>query len=159
RSMSSAERKIGVTLEQKPKVQGAVVVIEPSSGQVKALVGGYDFDDSKFDRATQALRQTGSTFKAFVYAAAVDHGLRPDDTILDAPVNFGGYAPTNYDGKYEGVISIRKAIAQSRNVPAVKTLAKIGVDTLIPYVRKFGITSNIERVLPIALGAADVTLM
>jgi penicillin-binding protein 1A len=159
RSMSSAERKIGLSLEQKPRVQGAVVVIEPSTGHVKAMVGGYDFDESKFNRATQALRQTGSSFKAFVYTAAVDHGLRPDDTIVDAPVNFGGYAPTNYDGKYEGTITIRRAVAQSRNIPAVKTLAKLGVENLIPYLRRFGITSKIDPYLPIALGAADVKLI
>jgi len=159
RSMSSDERKIEVTLEQKPKVQGALVAIDPQHGDVEALVGGYDFDESKFDRATQALRQTGSSFKAFVYTAAVDHGLRPNDSVLDAPVNFGGYAPTNYDGRYEGVITIRRAVAQSRNVPAVRTLANLGIDNLIPYLRKFGITSKIDPFLPIALGAADVTLM
>jgi penicillin-binding protein 1A len=159
RSMDSANRKVEVTLEQKPKVQGAFVAIEPRTGEVKAMVGGYDFDDSKFNRATQALRQTGSSFKPFVYAAAVDNGLRPDDTILDAPVSFGTYSPGNYDGKYEGTISIRRALADSRNIPAVKTLAKLGVQNLIPYVRRFGITSRIEPVLPIALGAADVTLM
>src|SRR5206468_12286218 len=120
------------TLEQKPKVQAAFVAIDPQNGQVKALVGGYDFDESKFNRATQALRQTGSSFKAFVYTAAVDHGLKPDDTVLDAPFNSGGYAPTNYDGKYEGVISIRRAVGQSRNIPAVRTLAKLGVENLIP---------------------------
>jgi penicillin-binding protein 1A len=159
RSMDSANRKVEVTLEQKPRVQGALVAIEPRTGEVKAMVGGYDFDDSKFNRATQALRQTGSSFKPFVYAAAVDNGLSPDDTILDAPVSFGTYSPGNYDGKYEGTISIRRAFADSRNIPAVKTLAKLGVQTLIPYVRRFGITSRIEPVLPIALGAADVTLM
>ncbi len=159
RSMSSADRKVEVSLEQKPKVQGAFVAIEPKTGEVKAMVGGYDFDDSKFNRATQALRQTGSSFKPFVYTAAVDNGLRPDDTILDAPVNFGGYSPGNYDGKYEGVISIRRALGDSRNIPAVKTLAKLGVQNLIPYVRRFGITSKIDPVLPIALGATDVTLM
>jgi len=160
RSMSSADRKVEVSLEQKPKVQGALVAIQPQTGEVKAMVGGYDFNDSKFNRATQAMRQTGSVFKPFVYTAAVDTGLiRPDDTIVDSPVNFGGYAPTNYDGKYKGTIPIRQALAESRNVPAVKILAKLGVNTLIPYVRRFGITSKIEPVLPIALGAADITLM
>jgi penicillin-binding protein 1A len=158
RSMSPADRKVEVSLEQKPKVQGAFVAIQPQTGEVKAMVGGYDFNDSKFNRATQALRQTGSSFKAFVYAAAVDNGLRPDDIILDAPVSFGPYSPGNYDGKFEGNITIRRAVAQSRNIPAVKVLAKLGVNTLIPYVRRFGITSKIEPVLPIALGAADVTL-
>src|SRR5437867_1906161 len=159
RSMSSADLKVGVTLEQKPKVQGGLVAIEPKTGEIKAMIGGYDFDESKFNRATQALRQTGSSFKPFVYAAAVDNGLRPDDLIVDAPVSFGNYSPGNYDGKYEGTIPIRRAFAQSRNIPAVKTLAKLGVLNLIPYVRRFGITSKIEPVLPIALGAADVTLI
>jgi penicillin-binding protein 1A len=159
RSLNSAERKVEVLLEQKPKVQGALVAIEPKTGDVKAMVGGYDFDESKFNRATQGTRQTGSSFKPFVYAAAVDHGLRPEDTVVDSPVSFGGYSPGNYDGKYEGTITIRRAFAQSRNIPAVKTLAKLGVQTLIPYVRRFGITSKIEPVLPIALGAADVTLL
>ena len=159
RSMSSADRKVEVTLEQKPKVQGGLVAIEPKTGEIKAMIGGYDFDESKFNRATQALRQTGSSFKPFVYAAAVDNGLRPDDLIVDAPVSFGNYSPGNYDGKYAGTIPIRRAFAQSRNIPAVKTLAKLGVLNLIPYVRRFGITSKIEPVLPIALGAADVTLV
>ena len=159
RSMNPAERKVEVTLEQRPKVQGALVAIQPQSGEIKAMVGGYDFDESKFNRSTQALRQTGSSFKPFVYAAAVDNGLRPDDTILDAPVSFGSYTPGNYDGKYEGVITIRRALGDSRNIPAVKTLAKLGVQNLIPYARRFGITSKIEPVLPIALGAADVTLI
>jgi penicillin-binding protein 1A len=159
RSMNPADRKIEVTLEQKPQVQGGLVAIEPQSGEIKAMVGGYDFDDSKFNRVTQALRQTGSSFKAFVYAAAVDNGLKPDDLIVDAPVSFGNYSPGNYDGKYKGTIPIRVAVAESRNIPAVKTLAKLGVQNLIPYVRRFGITSKIEPVLPIALGAADVTLL
>jgi len=89
----------------------------------------------------------------------VDNGLRPDDTVVDAPVSFGVYSPGNYDGKFKGTIPIRQAFAESRNIPAVKTLAKLGVQNLIPYVRRFGITSRIEPVLPIALGAADVTLM
>ena len=159
RSMSSADRRMEVTLEQKPKVQAALVAIDPRSGEIKAMVGGYDFDESKFNRATQALRQTGSSFKPFVYTAAVDAGLSPEDTIVDAPVSFGAYTPGNYDGKFKGTIPIRQAFAESRNIPAVKTLAKVGVQNLIPYLRRFGITSKIEPVLPIALGAADVPLI
>src|SRR5262249_56003377 len=115
--------------------------------------------ERKFDRATQAMRQTGSSFKPFVYAAAIDNGLTLDDTILDAPVSFGTYSPGNYDGKFEGAIGIRRAFADSRNVPAVKILAKFGIQNLIPYVRRFGITSKIDPVLPIALGAAGVRLV
>ena len=82
RSLNPADNKIEVSLEQKPKVQGSFLAIEPKSGEIKAMVGGYDFDESKFNRTTQALRQTGSSFKPFVYTAAVDNGLRPDDTIF-----------------------------------------------------------------------------
>ena len=160
RSMSSADRHMEVTLEQKPKAQAAMVAIDPRSGEIKALVGGYDFDESKFNRATQALRQTGSSFKPFVYTAAVDSGLlNPEDTIVDSPVSFGAYSPGNYDGKFKGTIPVRQAFAESRNIPAVKTLARVGVQNLVPYVRRFGITSKIEPVLPIALGAADVALI
>ena len=136
-----------------------MLAIDPKTGEIKAMVGGYDFDESKFNRATQAMRQTGSSFKPFVYAASIDNGLRLDDTIVDTPVSFGGYSPGNYDGKFEGTIGIRHAFAESRNVPAIKILAKLGVQNLIPYVRRFGITSKIDPVLPIALGAADVTLI
>jgi len=90
----------------------------------------------------------------------VDMGLLdPEDSIVDAPVSFGAYSPGNYDGKFKGTIPIRQAFAESRNIPAVKTLARVGVQNLIPYVRRFGVTSKIEPVLPIALGAADVTLI
>jgi penicillin-binding protein 1A len=95
-----------------------------------------------------------------VYTAAIDMGLLTlDDTIVDAPVSFGGYSPGNYDGKFKGTIPIRQAFAESRNIPAVKTLARVGVPNLVPYVRRFGITSKIEPVLPIALGAADISLI
>lgn len=160
RSINAAERTIGISLEQKPNVQGALVAIEPSTGDIKALVGGYDFATSKFNRATQALRQTGSIFKPFVYTAAIDRGVIDlEGTIVDTPINFGGYSPSNYDGKYEGTITIRHALGDSRNIPAVKILHSLGVENLIPYVRRFGITSKIEPYLPTALGAADITLM
>jgi penicillin-binding protein 1A len=160
RSINAADHKLAISLEQKPKVQGAVVAIDPATGDIKALIGGYDFEQSKFNRATQALRQTGSVFKPFVYTSAVDRGvIKPDDTIVDARVNFGGYSPDNYDGLFKGTIPIRKAFAESRNVPAVKVLAMVGIPNLIPYVRRFGITSKIDPYLPTALGAADITLL
>ena len=151
-----------VTLEQESGVQGALMAIENSTGDVKAMVGGRDFDVSKFNRATQALRQVGSSFKPYVYTAAIDRGAKPDDTILDAPVSFtnasGVWAPHNYDNKFEGLVTLRHALAQSRNVPTVKLAAQIGMPTVISYVRKFGITSKMETYLPVALGAAEVTL-
>ena len=151
-----------ISLEQESGVQGALMAIENSTGDVKALVGGRDFDESKFDRATQALRQVGSSFKPYVYTAAVDQGAKPDDTILDGPISFptpsGIWSPHNYDDKFEGVISLRHALAESRNIPAVKLAEKVGMPTVISYVRKFGVTSKIEPLLPVALGAAEVTL-
>jgi len=160
RTINAAERKVEVMLDQIPKAQSALVSIIPQTGEIKAFVGGYDFDDSKFDRATQALRQTGSGFKPFVYTAALDRGvIGLEDTIVDSPISFGGYTPGNYDGKFEGRITIRHALGDSRNIPAVKILAMLGVDNLIPYVRRFGVTSKLDPYLPIALGAADVTLI
>ena len=151
-----------LALEQESGVQGALMAIENSTGDVQALFGGRDFDESKFDRATQALRQVGSSFKPYVYTAAVDQGAKPDDTILDAPITFssasGVWTPHNYDDKFEGVITLRHALAESRNIPAVKLAEKVGMPTVISYVHKFGITSKIEPYLPVALGAAEVTL-
>jgi penicillin-binding protein 1A len=151
-----------ISLEQDSGIQGALLAIDNASGDVKAMVGGRDFDQSKFNRATQASRQVGSSFKPYVYTAAIDDGATPDDIILDAPVTFmtasGPYSPHNYDGKFEGNITLRHAVAQSRNIPALKTAVKVGIDRVITYARKFGITAPLPPVLPLALGAADITL-
>jgi penicillin-binding protein 1A len=152
-----------VSLEQESGVQGALMALDNSTGDVKAMVGGRDFEQSKFNRATQALRQVGSSFKPYIYTAAIDQGLTPDDTVLDAPVTFntssGPYTPHNYDGKFEGVITFRHALAESRNIPALKVTERIGgIKTVIEYARKFGITSPLLPYLPVALGAADITL-
>jgi len=158
----SSEGKARVSLEQDSGAQGALIAIDNATGEIKAMVGGRDFELSKFDRATQALRQVGSSFKPYVYTAAIDQGARPDDTILDAPVTFptasGPYTPHNYDEKFEGTITLRRALAQSRNIPALKVADRIGIKTVIEYAHRFGITSNIPAYLPVALGAAEVTL-
>jgi penicillin-binding protein 1A len=152
-----------VTLNQRPAVQGALVAIENSSGAIKAMVGGYDFEESKFNRARQAARQAGSSFKPYVYAAALLEGASPFDTIVDAPVSFpsasGIWSPHNYDEKYEGTITLLHALAESRNVPAVRLLARVGVDKVIKLCRKFGLTSRLVPNLPLALGASDLTLL
>ena len=155
--------KARVTLEQDSGAQGALMAIDNASGEIKAMVGGRDFDQSKFNRATQALRQVGSSFKPFVYTAAIEGGASPDDTILDAPVTFesasGPYSPHNYDERYEGTITLRRALSQSRNIPALKLTDSLGIKTVIDYAHRFGITSNIPAYLPVALGAAEVTLL
>ncbi len=151
-----------VSLEQEG-AQGALLALDNATGDVKAMVGGRDFDESKFNRATQALRQVGSSFKPYVYTAAIDDGAMPDDIILDAPVTFasasGPYSPRNYDGKFEGNITLRRAIAQSRNIPALKLADRVGIRTVIDYAHKFGITSNLPAYLPVALGSAEITLL
>jgi penicillin-binding protein 1A len=156
------EAKAHVSLEQDSGAQGALIAIDNASGSIKAMVGGRDFEESKFNRATQALRQVGSSFKPYVYTAAIDQGARPEDTILDAPVTFetasGPYVPHNYDEKFEGTITLRRALAQSRNIPALKLASTIGIRTVIDYAHRFGITSNLPPYLPVALGAAEVTL-
>jgi penicillin-binding protein 1A len=152
-----------VSLEQDSGVEGALVAIDNASGDVRAMVGGRDFNASKFDRATQALRQAGSSFKPYVYTAAIDQGATPDDTIADSPVIFqtpsGPYFPHNYDEKYEGTITLRRALAQSRNIPALKLADRIGIRTVEDYARRFGITSPLPPYLPVALGAAEITLL
>jgi len=154
--------KARVSLEQDSGAQGALLAIDNVTGDIRAMVGGRDFNLSKFNRATQALRQVGSSFKPYVYTSAIDQGARPDDSILDAPVTFqtasGPYSPHNFDEKYEGTISLRRALAQSRNIPALKLADKIGIRAVEDYARKFGITSPLPPYLPVALGAAEVTL-
>jgi penicillin-binding protein 1A len=151
------------TLDQEPDVQGALLVIDNTTGQIKAMVGGYDWTESKYNRAVQAARQVGSSFKVYVYAQAVTDGLSPFDTVVDAPVSYhtssGIWAPHNYDDKFEGTITVLHALAESRNVPAVRTLARIGVDKVIKVCRKFGLTSRLVPNLPLALGASDLTLL
>jgi penicillin-binding protein 1A len=158
----TADGKAHVTLEQDSGTQGALIAIDNRTGDIKAMVGGRDFEESKFNRATQALRQVGSSFKPYVYTAAIDQGAKPDDTILDAPVTFetasGPYTPHNYDDKFEGTITLRRALAQSRNIPALKLADRIGIKTVIDYAHRFGITSTLPPYLPVALGAAEVTL-
>jgi penicillin-binding protein 1A len=152
-----------VELEQVPVAQAALVAIDNATGGIKAMVGGYDFEDSKFDRVTQAMRQTGSSFKVYVYAEALAQGASPFDTILDEPVTFHtgsqDYSPHNYDEKFEGRITLRRALADSRNVPAVRLLDRVGIENTVDLARKFGLTSPLPPVLPLALGSADLTLL
>jgi penicillin-binding protein 1A len=152
-----------VQLEQQPAPQGAMIAIDNATGEIKAMVGGYSFEDSKFNRATQAFRQVGSSFKVYVYADALEKGSTPFDTILDAPFTTvsGGqsYSPHNYDEKFEGMITLRRALAGSRNVPAVKLAEKVGISSVVDITRRFGITTPLPPYLPLALGAADMKLL
>ncbi len=146
------------TLEQDSGAQGALMAIDNTTGDVLAMVGGRDYALSQFNRATQAERQTGSSFKPYVYTAAVEEGAKPDDIIVDAPVTFGSYTPHNYENDYKGAMTLANAFAESRNIPAVKLAARVGIHKVIDVAHRFGVTSNIPAYLPIALGAVEITL-
>jgi len=152
-----------IQLEQQPAPQAAMIAIDNATGEIKAMVGGYSFEDSKFNRATQSVRQVGSSFKPYVYTTAMEKGMSPFDTVLDAPftVISGGqpYSPHNYDEKFEGVITLRRALAGSRNVPAVKVAERVGISNIVDMTRRFGITTPLPPYLPLALGAADMKLI
>jgi len=145
-------------LEQASGVEGSLLAMDNSTGDVLALVGGRDFNLSQFDRATQAERQTGSSFKPYVYTAAVEAGATPDEMIVDGPVSFGSYTPHDYEGNYLGRISLLKAFADSRNIPALKLAAQVGIHRVISTAHRFGVTTNIPAYLPVALGAVEITL-
>lgn len=157
--------QIEAALEQEPLVEGAVVAVENRTGRVLAMVGGYHFERSKFNRATQALRQMGSTFKPVVYTAAIDRGFTPASIIVDEPVTFPAgpgqppYSPGNYDNTFEGPITLRRAVEQSRNIPAVRVTSQLGPEQVVAYAQRLGFTSPIPPYLSTALGAAEATLL
>ncbi len=146
------------TLEQDSGAQGSLMAIDNTTGDVLAMVGGRDFALSQFNRATQAERQVGSSFKPYVYTTAIEDGAKPTDIIVDAPVSFGGYSPHNYENDFKGAMTLINAFAESRNVPAVKLAARVGIHKVIDMAHRFGITSDIPPYLPVALGAAGITL-
>ncbi len=154
-----------VTLEQTPLVEGALLAIDNRTGQVLAMVGGYSFARSKFNRATQARRQLGSLFKTILYTAAIDRGYAPTALIEDEPVSFDvgpdqdPYEPTNYDHTYEGPVTLRYALEKSRNVPAVRMLNDLGPAPVVDFASRFGFVSPMQPFLSLALGASEATLM
>ncbi len=144
-----------------PYLQGAFIVLDPRNGAVRALVGGRDYDDSKFNRATQALRQPGSTFKPIVYATAIQSGRPPSYILDDAPIELPQIAgdtwqPRNYDLKFEGPMVMRRALYQSRNMPAIRLGMELGEQSVVDMARKFGLTTPIPEYPSIHIGSADV---
>jgi penicillin-binding protein 1A len=159
----NGEKRAKVLVEQEPRVEGSLIALEPKTGAVKAMVGGFDFERSKFNRATQAYRQVGSAFKPIIYAAAIERaGYTPATIIVDAPISFpdnqGVWTPHNYDYTFWGPIPMRRAIEQSRNIPAIKTLQVIGIETGIEYAHKLGLTGEMPAYLPLAIGAGEASL-
>ena len=161
---SSSKKSVDLTLEQDPKVEGAIVSMDPATGYIKAMVGGYDYATSEFNRALYAKRQPGSAFKPLIYAAAMDNGFTPASVIDDEPVTYNGgprgeWSPENYDHKHYGPTRLRDALAYSRNVVTVKLVDKMGVDKVIDFARTLGFEGAMPHNLSIALGSISITPM
>ena len=150
------------SLQQDSGAQASMMAVDNSNGEVLAMVGGRDYNLSQFNRATQAERQVGSSFKPYVYTAAVEAGAKPTDIVVDAPTSFytpnGPYTPHNYEPNYRGAMTLTTAFAESRNIPALKLANKVGIRKVIEVAHRFGITQTIPPFLPVALGAASLTL-
>lgn len=155
------------TLTQVPEVEGALVAMDPRTGQIRAMVGGFDFNKNKFNHVTQAWRQPGSSFKPFIYSAALEHGFTPATMVNDAPLFFDAGAtgsqpwePKNYDGKYDGPMSLRTALAKSKNMVSIRVLRAIGAPTGQEWITRFGFeAAKHPAYLTMALGAGSVTPM
>ena len=151
-------------LRQIPEISGAMAVMDPHTGRVLAMVGGFSFEQSQFNRATQALRQPGSSFKPIVYAAAIDNGYTPSTIILDAPIEIdigtaGIWKPENYGGQFYGPSTLRFGLEESRNVMTVRLAQDIGMPLIAEYAKKFGVYDQLPPYLSYALGAGETTLM
>ena len=164
-SGSTAMRSGNFGLRQIPELAGGLVALDPHTGRVLAMSGGFSFDNSQFNRATQAKRQPGSAFKPFVYLAALDRGFTPSSLILDAPFVIdqgsgrGKWNPSNYTKKFYGPSPLRIGIERSRNLMTVRLAQKIGIDTVADYAERFGIVDRMPRLLSMALGAGETTLL
>lgn len=152
-------------LRQKPEVSGGLVAMDPFTGRVLALAGGFSYDDSQFNRATQALRQPGSSFKPFIYAAALDNGYTPSSVVLDAPIEIdqgpgvGVWRPENYAKKFYGPQTLRFGIEKSRNVMTVRLSQDMGMPLISEYAKRFGVMDDLPRLLSMSLGAGETTVL
>ena len=154
------KQTLQVELTQVPEVQAGIVSINSHTGEIVAMVGGYDFATNKFNNATQGLRQTGSSYKPYIYTAAVENGMTPDSTVSGAPIKRGGWQPHNYDGSLSHPnVPMKIALAKSYNLAAVHLLEQVGIQTGAQMVRRFGITNPMAPSLPSALGASEASLL
>ncbi|MFQ5669804.1 MAG: penicillin-binding protein 1A [Acidobacteriota bacterium] len=153
------------SLDQEPAVEGAVILLDPGSGEILALVGGYDFHRSQFDRAVQARRQVGSAFKPFLYAAAIEKRFTPADLVFDGPTVFVDptngrlYQPENYERDYLGLITLRTALEHSRNIAAVKLINAVGYAPVFDVAHRLGIRAPLKPYPSLALGATEISLL
>ena len=166
--VSVEKRKDGelvLALDQEPREQGAALILENSSGAVRAMVGGSDWTQSKFNRATQALRQAGSAFKPFVYLTALEQGYTAADTVFDGPLSIvidprqPPYRPSNYDSKFHGIVTFRKALEHSYNIPAIRVAQMVGLRHVIETAHRLGVREKLDAYPSLALGAFEVSLV
>jgi penicillin-binding protein 1A len=159
------KEQIFVQLDQTPLVEGGLIAIEPAQGAIRAMIGGYDFNRSEYNRAVQAHRQPGSAFKPIIYATAVNQGMSPASVVLDAPVVYEQveeektWRPENYGKRFHGMVSLRDALAQSHNLATVRLLDKVGIKNVVDFSRQIGITSPLAADLSLGLGSSSVGLM
>lgn len=159
KGVNKENQTLDVELMQVPEVQAALICENAKTGEIVAMVGGYDFHTNKFNNATQGLRQTGSAYKPFIYTAAVEDGMTPDMTVSGAPIKRGGWTPHNYDGSTShGNVPMKIALAKSYNIAAVHLLEQVGIQAGAQMVRRFGITNPMAPSLPSALGASEASL-
>ena len=159
-SVDEEKRLLEVKLSQIPEVEAAMVTINAKNGEIVSMVGGYDFATRRFNNATQGLRQTGSSYKPFIYTAAVESGMTPDMIVSGAPINKGGWSPHNFDGSPSHPnVPMKIALARSLNLAAVHLLEQVGVQTGAQMVRRFGITNPMSPNLASALGASEASLL
>jgi penicillin-binding protein 1A len=151
--------QLTAVLHQQPEVQGALLALDLPSGDVAALVGGYEFSASELDRATQSLRQPGSAFKPIVYTTAIANGLTPASIVMDSPVVYENFRPENYGRRFLGALTLAEALARSVNNAAVRLLEDVGIGPTIAMARRLGIRSELEPGLALALGASSVSLL
>jgi penicillin-binding protein 1A len=156
---------LSASLDQEPKLEGAVLAIEPQTGQIKVMVGGYSFRRSKWNNATQAMRQAGSVIKPFLYTAALENGFTLADRFVDEPTDFVDkwsgdiWSPPNYDGKYKGSVTFRQGLEESRNIVTAKLLEFISPQVGVEYCQKFGITSPVYPYMSLSLGAFEIKML
>ena len=165
KKIDEEKKELLVSLDQEPLIEGAFLAIDPRTGQIKAMVGGYSFNRSKWNNATQAMRQSGSAIKPILYTAALESGFTPAHIIIDEPTEFidkwrgEPWSPGNYDRKYKGAVTLRKGLEESRNIVTAKLLEFISPQKGVDYCRKFGITSPVYPYLSLALGTPEVRLI
>jgi len=160
KKVDNTNQILQVELSQVPEIQASIVSLNAHTGEIIAMVGGYDFHTNRFNNATQGLRQTGSAYKPFIYTAAVEDGMTPDMLVSGAPIKRGGWMPHNYDGSTSHPnVPLRIALAKSYNLAAVHLLEQVGIQAGGQMVRRFGITNPMAPSLPSALGASEASLL